>query len=106
MFESVGQFEKQGFETKIGIPEDVNGPYFRLLALDWQDTVLGRTGIFERKTKYRFEDFYTVCYWILLAASISGVRFLITQVLRQRRRGWLPAPNKYLMQMPVLKDSV
>ncbi|ODM16808.1 hypothetical protein SI65_07773 [Aspergillus cristatus] len=94
-FESVGQFEKQGFETKIGIPEDVDGPYFRLVALDWQDTVLGHTDIFERKTKNGVEDFYITCYWILMAASISGVGFLISQVLHQRRREWLPAPNKY-----------
>ena len=93
-FESVGQFEKQGFETKIGIPEDVDGPYFRLVALDWQDTVLGRTDIFERKTKNGVEDFYTTCYWILMAASISRVGFLVSQVLRQRRREWLPASNK------------
>ena len=97
MFESVGQFEKQGFETKIVIPEDVNGRYFHLLALDWQNTVLGCTDIFERKMKYGFGDFYTVCYWILLVVSISGVGFLITQVLRQRRWRWRwpPALNKY-----------
>ena len=94
-FESVGQFEKQGFEMKVGIPEDAQGPYFHLLALDWQGTVLGYTDIFEKKMKHGSEDFYIACYWILLVASIPGVWYLVSRILLQRRRGWLPAQNKY-----------
>lgn len=88
-FESRGQFEKDGFETAIALPDDVDTTYFRLVALDSQDEELGVSDPIQRKSASTFSDsshsalvafalFFSGC---LLAGLYCGLRC----VLRRKR---------------------
>lgn len=48
-FEPRGQFEKDGFETAIEIPSDIENTFFRLVALDSQGQELGVTDLIKRE---------------------------------------------------------
>ena len=88
-FQSLGQFDKIGFETKIPIPEDTISPYFRLAALDSQHEVLAYTEILE-KTPPSFIsiDILGISGWGFVVLSILGLVFLSRRILRRRSTGW------------------
>lgn len=95
-FQSLGQFEKTGFETKIPIPEDTISPYFRLAALDSQHEVLGYTGILEN-TPPSFINIGVlgISCWGFAALFILGLGFLSKRILRRRSTGWRPDAKTY-----------
>lgn len=49
VFEPEGVFEKDGFETKIPLPQDIGSTYFRLVALDSQKEELGVTDLIQKE---------------------------------------------------------
>lgn len=94
-FQSLGEFDKTGFETKIPIPEDTVGPYFRLAALDSQHEVLGYTEILQ-KTPSPFIDIgiLGISCWGFAVLSVLGLGILYKRILR-RRTGWYPDSKAY-----------
>lgn len=94
-FQPLGEFDKTGFETKIPIPEDKIGLYFRLDALDSQHEVLGHTEILE-STPSPFIDvgILGISCWGFAVLSILGLGILYKRILC-RRAGWYPDSKAY-----------
>ncbi|PWY69780.1 hypothetical protein BO70DRAFT_390046 [Aspergillus heteromorphus CBS 117.55] len=73
-FRVVAQFEKDGFETEIEIPEVLQSPLFRLAALDADGNVLGVTELLQREQGNNLEQIMSPHYWIIVIAFVmSGV---------------------------------
>ncbi|PYH97317.1 hypothetical protein BO71DRAFT_347415 [Aspergillus ellipticus CBS 707.79] len=73
-FRVVAQFAKDGFETEIEIPGDLQRPLFRLAALDADGNVLGVTELLQREQGGSLEELMSVHYWIIVIAFVmSGV---------------------------------
>ncbi|RAL10162.1 arylsulfotransferase family protein [Aspergillus homomorphus CBS 101889] len=73
-FKVVTQVEKSGFETELEIPENLEGPLFRLAALDLDGNVLGVTELLQREQRSVMEQLLNMHYWILgIAFVMSGL---------------------------------
>ncbi|GLA19044.1 hypothetical protein AnigIFM62618_006706 [Aspergillus niger] len=77
-FRVVSQFQKDGFETEIEIPEGLELPLFRLAALDSDGNVLGATELLQREQGGSFEQVMNPQYWVIVMAFvISGVGLFV-----------------------------
>ncbi|OJJ94799.1 hypothetical protein ASPACDRAFT_1892195 [Aspergillus aculeatus ATCC 16872] len=73
-FKVVAQYEKNGFETEIEIPENLDSPLFRLAALDANGNVLDVTELLQRERGSAMERLLNMHYWILgIAFVMSGI---------------------------------
>ncbi|KAJ5602246.1 hypothetical protein N7510_011780 [Penicillium lagena] len=56
-FEPLKVVKKEGFETKIDLPQGVAHVYFRIVALNGQNEILGMTGVMGEQLDWNFRDF-------------------------------------------------
>ncbi|KAF9890546.1 hypothetical protein FE257_005677 [Aspergillus nanangensis] len=81
-FGVVAQFEKTGFETEIEIPEDMEWPLFRIVALDADGNPLGVTDVLQRDQGMSMDELLHVQNWILYIAFVMAGGGLLAGLYR------------------------
>lgn len=76
-FVPASKTEKVDFETKIDLPDDIPNTYFRLVALDSQDGVLGRTALLSKLPKKSLAEMLGKDIWDQMSYPVIVTIFLI-----------------------------
>ncbi|EAW12330.1 arylsulfotransferase family protein [Aspergillus clavatus NRRL 1] len=71
-FNVVAHFAKSGFETEIGVPDELGSPLFRLAALDAESNVLGYTEVLQTDQSVDIDARLNLQNCILAAAFLIG----------------------------------
>ena len=76
-FVPAGKTKKVGFETKIDLPGDISNTYFRVLALDERNDVLGRSALLSKHHKQSLAEMLGKDIWDQMSYPIIITIFLI-----------------------------
>lgn len=90
-FDPSGEFQKDGFETEVELPDELHSPYFRLAALDSDGNVLGLTEVLRKDPGWTVSDFFATYSWDILVVCFLATCCLPIGaywgwVWRQKRR--------------------